>query len=72
MLSFSGVDDYYLFPIPLTLVLYTPGNGDTYNLRAVYYDDVKYDTIAALVEAYNAGNVDSRFTPNQHRPYSKR
>ena len=60
-----------MYPVPLILVLYTPGNGDTYYLRSVYYDGVEYSTIDDLVQAYNDGNV-REMTPNSHLKYANR
>ena len=42
---------------PLSLVLYTPGNGDTYVVKSVYYDNIEYNTIQELLDAYNGGTV---------------
>ncbi|XP_067929902.1 putative amine oxidase [copper-containing] [Watersipora subatra] len=52
-----GIIDYYLWPIPMTVIVYTPGNGNNFVLRKVIFDNVEYDSIDALVEAYDSGNL---------------
>ena len=62
----KGVEGYYLHPIPLVIVFSTPGNGDTYVIRALFYEEVRYSTVNELVEAYNNGNIRNH-TPNLHK-----
>ena len=66
-----AADDYYVYPSPLLVVLYTPGNGDRFEVQAVYYDDIHYSTVNDLLQAYNDGNVRD-FTPNDFKLYSDR
>lgn len=62
----TGVEGYYIYPIPLVIVFSTPANSDTYEIRALFYEEVKYSTVNALVEAYNNGNIRDH-TPNLHK-----
>lgn len=51
--------------------MYTPDNGDEYNVRDVYYADVRYNSIDELVNVYNGGNV-TEYTPFSHKKYADR
>ena len=62
----TGVEGYYIYPIPLVIVFSTPANSDTYEIRALFYEEVRYSTVNALVEAYNNGNIRDH-TPNLHK-----
>jgi len=64
-------EDYYLWPVPLKMLLTTPGNGEVYTVKSVTYNDVDYDTIQALVDAYNAGNI-STSSPGVEQEYAGR
>jgi len=64
-------EDYYLWPVPLKMLLTTPGNGAVYTVKSVTYNDVDYDTIQALVDAYNAGNI-STSSPGVEQEYAGR
>ena len=55
---------------PLSLVLYTPGNGDTFKIKNVYYDNIEYNTIQELLDAYNNGAVRD-IKPEDDKGYDK-
>ena len=52
-----GQIDYYVWPVPLTAVIYTPGNGDTFAIKEILYDGIGYSSVQDVVDAYATGNI---------------
>ena len=66
-----GQDDNYVWAHYLSLVLYTPGNGDTYKIKSLHYDNIEYNTTQHLLDAYNNGTVRD-IKPEDDDGYEKR
>jgi len=49
------------------MIVSTPDNGDAFRTLKVFYNDVEYDSIAAVKAAYDNGDIKTKtVSPDNH------